>query len=289
MENIKLRANAKLNLFLKINKVIENKYHDMTMINQSVSLYDEIVISKNNGGIKIIDNTTKIQDTDNIMYKMASKINKEIANINVDIAIKKNIPMQAGLGGGSSDAAAVLIGLDKLYNLNLSYDDKINISKSIGADVPYCTFGGDKYVTGIGEKLQDIKSEKFYFIIIKPQENMPTNLAFELFDNSQKTNRDVDFMDELLLKNKKLDISIIKKYFYNDFESVISEKFKVINEIKQDFYENGADFSMMSGSGTTVYAIYKDEIKRQNGYKRLKERYKNIYLAKSVDKGVEIL
>ena len=289
MENIKLRANAKLNLFLKINKVIENKYHDMTMINQSVSLYDEIVISKNRGGIKIIDNTTKIQDADNIMYKMASKISKEIISINVDIAIKKNIPMQAGLGGGSSDAAAVLIGLDKLYNLNLSYDDKINISKSIGADVPYCTFGGDKYVTGIGEKLQDIKSEKFYFIIIKPQENMPTNLAFELFDNSQKTNRDVDFMDELLLKNKELDISIIKKYFYNDFESVISKKFKVINEIKQDFYENGADFSMMSGSGTTVYAIYKDEIKRQNAYKRLKERYKNIYLAKSVDKGVEIL
>lgn len=289
MENIKLRANAKLNLFLKINKVIENKYHDMTMINQSVSLYDEIVISKNNGGINIIDSTTTIKNTDNIMYKMASKINKEIANINVDIAIKKNIPMQAGLGGGSSDAAAVLIGLDKLYNLNLSYDDKINISKSIGADVPYCTFGGDKYVTGIGEKLQDIKSEKFYFIIIKPQENMPTNLAFELFDNSQKTNRDVDFMDELLLKNKELDISIIKKYFYNDFESVISEKFKVINEIKQDFYENGADFSMMSGSGTTVYAIYKDEIKRQNAYKRLKEIYNNIYLAKSVDKGVEIL
>ena len=289
MENIKLRANAKLNLFLKINKVIENKYHDMTMINQSVSLYDEIVISKNRGGIKIIDNTTKIQDADNIMYKMASKISKEIININVDIAIKKNIPMQAGLGGGSSDAAAVLIGLDKLYNLNLSYDDKINISKSIGADVPYCTFGGDKYVTGIGEKLQDIKSEKFYFIIIKPQENMPTNLAFELFDNSQKTNRDVDFMDELLLKNKELDISIIKKYFYNDFESVISGKFKVINEIKQDFYENGADFSMMSGSGTTVYAIYKDEIKRQNAYKRLKEIYNNIYLAKSVDKGVEIL
>ena len=289
MENIKLRANAKLNLFLKINKVIENKYHDMTMINQSVSLYDEIVISKNRGGIKIIDNTTKIQDADNIMYKMASKISKEIININVDISIKKNIPMQAGLGGGSSDAAAVLIGLDKLYNLNLSYDDKINISKSIGADVPYCTFGGDKYVTGIGEKLQDIKSEKFYFIIIKPQENMPTNLAFELFDNSQKTNRDVDFMDELLLKNKELDISIIKKFFYNDFESVISEKFKVINEIKQDFYENGADFSMMSGSGTTVYAIYKDEIKRQNAYKRLKEIYNNIYLAKSVDKGVEIL
>ena len=213
MENIKLRANAKLNLFLKINKVIENKYHDMTMINQSVNLYDEIVISKNNGGINIIDSTTTIKNTDNIMYKMASKISKEIININVDIAIKKNIPMQAGLGGGSSDAAAVLIGLDKLYNLNLSYDDKINISKSIGADVPYCTFGGDKYVTGIGEKLQDIKSEKFYFIIIKPQENMPTNLAFELFDNSQKTNRDVDFMDELLLKNKELDISIIKKYF----------------------------------------------------------------------------
>ena len=289
MENIKLRANAKLNLFLKINKVIENKYHDMTMINQSVSLYDEIVISKNRGGIKIIDNTTKIKDADNIMYKMASKISKEIININVDIAIKKNIPMQAGLGGGSSDAAAVLIGLDKLYNLNLSYDDKINISKSIGADVPYCTFGGDKYVTGIGETLQDIKSEKFYFIIIKPQENMPTNLAFELFDNSQKTNRDVDFMYELLLKNKELDISIIKKYFYNDFESVISKKFKVINEIKQDFYKNGADFSMMSGSGTTVYAIYKDEIKRQNAYKRLKEIYNNIYLAKSVDKGVEIL
>lgn len=289
MENIKLRANAKLNLFLKINKVIENKYHDMTMINQSVNLYDEIVISKNRGGINIIDSTTTIKNTDNIMYKMARKISKEIISINVDIAIKKNIPMQAGLGGGSSDAAAVLIGLDKLYNLNLSYDDKINISKSIGADVPYCTFGGDKYVTGIGEKLQDIKSEKFYFIIIKPQENMPTNLAFELFDNSQKINRDVDFIDELLLKNKELDISIIKKYFYNDFESVISEKFIVINKIKQDFYENGADFSMMSGSGTTVYAIYEDEIKRQNAYEKLKERYNNIYLAKSVDKGVEIL
>lgn len=286
MQNISLRANAKLNLFLKINGITNFGYHDMTMINQSISLYDDIKITKNdNQGIKIIDETTDIEFKENIMYKTAKIINDKISKIDVDIEINKKIPMQAGLGGGSSDAAAVITGLDHIYNLNLSDDQKIDIAVKVGADVPFCLFGGTKYVGGIGEKINHIKSDNFLFIIIKPDENMPTNQAFMLYDNSEKIKRSTDFLQGI----KNIDLDLIRKNFYNDFEPVISHKFSIIEKIKSDFYKIGASFTMMSGSGTTVYAIFDEENTRQRAYDYLKNEYKNIFLSNTTKSGIEIV
>lgn len=286
MQNISLRANAKLNLFLKINGITNFGYHDMTMINQSISLYDYIKITKNdNQGIKIIDKTTDIEFKENIMYKTAKIINDQISKIDVDIEINKKIPMQAGLGGGSSDAAAVITGLDHIYNLNLSDEQKIDIAVKVGADVPFCLFGGTKYVGGIGEKINDVKSDNFLFIIIKPDENMPTNQAFMLYDNSEKIKRSTDFLQGI----KNIDLDLIRKNFYNDFEPVISDKFSVIEKIKSDFYKIGASFTMMSGSGTTVYAIFDEEKIRQRAYDYLKNEYKNIFLSNTTKSGIEIV
>lgn len=288
MDKISLKTSAKLNLFLKINGINQNKYHDMTMINQSVDIYDFITVAKAENGIRIKDNTTINQES-NIVYKTAKLINDEIRKIDVDIELSKNIPMQAGLGGGSGDAAGIITALDILYDLKLSDDKKIDLAKRVGADVPFCLFGGSKCVRGIGELIDDVICDDFSYIIIKPDENMPTKEAFALFDKSEKKDVKADFIDEILLKKKKIDIDFVQKYFYNDFERVMEQKFDIISQIKNDFYKNDAVFSMMSGSGTTVYAIYTDDDLRKRAFENLKSKYKNIFLSNTTKQGVEIL
>lgn len=260
----------------------------MTMINQSVDLYDFITVTKGKNGINILDNTSIEQET-NIIYKTAKLINDEIRDMDVDIELSKNIPMQAGLGGGSGDAAGIITALDILYDLNLSDDKKIDIAKRAGADVPFCLFGGSKCVRGIGEVIDDVLCDEFSYIIIKPRENMPTKDAFALFDKLEKSEVKADFIDEILSKKKKIDIDFVQKYFYNDFEKIMEQKFDIISQIKKDFYANDADFAMMSGSGTTVYAIYTDDNLRKRAYEKLKNKYDKIFLSSTTKQGVEIL
>lgn len=288
MDKISLKTSAKLNLFLKINGLTPNNYHDMTMINQSVDLYDFITVTKGKNGIKIQDNTVINQDS-NLVYKAAKLINDEITKIDVDIKLDKNIPMQAGLGGGSGDAAGIIAALDILFDLKIDEANKIELAKKIGADVPFCLFGGSKCVRGIGEVIDDVLCDDFSYIIIKPSENMPTKKAFTLFDKHGKTKDKLDFIDDILTKKEKIDIDFVKNHFYNDFEQIIEQKFDIINQIKKDFYKNGADFSMMSGSGTTVYAIYTDDDLRKKAYNNLKKNYDNIFLSSTTKQGVEIL
>lgn len=288
MDKISLKTSAKLNLFLKINGKTQNNYHDMTMINQSVDLYDFITVTKGKNGINILDNTSIEQET-NIIYKTAKLINDEIRDMDVDIELSKNIPMQAGLGGGSGDAAGIITALDILYDLNLSDDKKIDIAKRAGADVPFCLFGGSKCVRGIGEVIDDVLCDEFSYIIIKPRENMPTKDAFALFDKLEKSEVKADFIDEILSKKKKIDIDFVQKYFYNDFEKIMEQKFDIISQIKKDFYANDAAFAMMSGSGTTVYAIYTDDNLRKRAYEKLKNKYDKIFLSSTTKQGVEIL
>ena len=258
------------------------------MINQSVDIYDFITVTKGRNGIRIKDNTTINQES-NIVYKTAKLINDEIRKIDVDIKLSKNIPMQAGLGGGSGDAAGIITALDILYALKLSDDKKIDIAKRVGADVPFCLFGGSKCVRGIGEIIDDVICDDFSYIIVKPNENMSTKEAFALFDKLEKKNADADFIEEILLKKKKIDIDFVQKYFYNDFEKVMEQKFDIITQIKKDFYSNDAVFSMMSGSGTTVFAIYTDDDLRKKAYEKLKNKYKSIFLSSTSKQGVEIL
>ena len=191
MDKISLKTSAKLNLFLKINGLTPNNYHDMTMINQSVDLYDFITVTKGKNGIKIQDNTVINQDS-NLVYKAAKLINDEITKIDVDIKLDKNIPMQAGLGGGSGDAAGIIAALDILFDLKIDEANKIELAKKIGADVPFCLFGGSKCVRGIGEVIDDVLCDDFSYIIIKPSENMPTKKAFTLFDKHGKTKDKLD-------------------------------------------------------------------------------------------------
>lgn len=288
MDKISLKTSAKLNLFLKINGLNQDKYHDMTMINQSVDIYDFITVTKGKNGIRIQDNTS-IKQEHNIVFKTAKLINDEIRKIDVDIKLSKNIPMQAGLGGGSGDAAGIITALDILYALKLSDDKKIDIAKRVGADVPFCLFGGSKCVRGIGEIIDGVICDDFSYIIVKPNENMSTKEAFALFDKLEKKNADADFIEEILLKKKKIDIDFVQKYFYNDFEKVMEQKFDIITQIKKDFYSNDATFSMMSGSGTTVFAIYTDDDLRKKAYEKLKNKYKSIFLSGTSKQGVEIL
>ena len=288
MDKISLKTSAKLNLFLKINGLTSNNYHDMTMINQSVDLYDFITVTKGKNGIKIQDNTF-INQGSNLVYKAAKLINDEITKIDVDIKLDKNIPMQAGLGGGSGDAAGIIAALDILFDLKIDEANKIELAKKIGADVPFCLFGGSKCVRGIGEVIDDVLCDNFSYIIIKPSENMSTKEAFTLFDKHGKTKDKLDFIDDILTKKEKIDIDFVKNHFYNDFEQIIEQKFDIINQIKKDFYKNGADFSMMSGSGTTVYAIYTDDDLRKKAYNNLKKKYDNIFLSSTTKQGVEIL
>lgn len=299
MQNsVRLKAFAKLNLMLRINSVTDDGYHDMFMVNQSVSLFDELEVKKNS--VNEINLLVKSENTDkpsgipkekNLVYKLAKLMSGKYAGVNtgMDITLTKKIPEQAGLAGGSADAAGMIEAIDSLYGLKLGSGEKTYIAKSIGADVPFCLFGGSKIVEGIGENLKDIDSDSFYYILIKPDAGMSTKSAFEEYDRIVGY-PEGKFSGVGIKKDiRKIDITAIKECFMNDFEKIMLSKFSELKSIKDRLYHTGAEFAQMTGSGTTVFGLYDKAANRDLAFDILKKEYKNVYAAQTADKGVEII
>lgn len=289
-EKLQLRTYAKLNLMLRINGINEIGYHDLFMVNQSLDLYDYLKFEKNDKQGIVLDDGTSIDPQKNFVYKSAKYISDNYTPINLNIYLKKNIPMFAGLGGGSADAAATIFAINRLYKLNLSNKELIDIAKNIGADVPFCIFGGSKIVKGVGEKLTDINLDSYYYLLIKPNLGMSTKIAFKEYDERVGYTNNLSSIENIVdLKDNKIDIEFIKANFYNDFEKVMLERFSVLNKIKTSLYKCGADFAQMTGSGTTMFGIFHDKKTRNVAYYKLKNRYDNVYRCQSTDKGIKIL
>lgn len=292
MNSIELKSRAKINLSIDVLGKREDGYHLVEMIMQTIDLYDVIKIRElSSDNIIIKSNSNDIPlDDNNIVYK-AINLLKDKFNINkgIEIFIQKNIPVASGMAGGSSNAAAVLVGLNKLWRLNLSELDLQELGFKLGADVPFCISGKAALAQGVGEELSFIKglSKDISILICKPEIFVSTKDVYEGLDlNNIQSRPD----NKKLLENlRQENIQSLAKNMVNILESVTSRDYREIKEIENIMMENGALGSMMSGSGPTVFGLYKNREDALKGEKELLKKYKQVYVVNSSDEGVEII
>lgn len=258
MDTIVLKARGKINLTLDVVGKRDNGYHDLRMIMQTINLYDTITIKKTKTpGIRINNNLAWLpKDDRNITYKAAEKFLKE-ANITsgVYIDIFKRIPVAAGLAGGSSDAAAVLVGLNKLFETHFSKKKLMEMGLEIGADVPFCILRGTVLAEGIGEVLTPLPSlPSLYIVLAKPNISVSTASVYKALKLDEITKHPKT--DEYVEAIKARDIPYMTNNMDNVLEEVTIKMHPQIEKIKEDMLAQGALGSMMSGSGPTVFGIF---------------------------------
>lgn len=262
---ISVSANAKINLFLDISSRRDNGYHNIVSYMHSVSLCDTVTVDFTPSKSKAITITCSDSDLpvneDNLVYKAAQlyPINGEIK-----IHIEKRIPISAGLAGGSADAAATLKALDMLSSTPLGVDALSRLGSTLGADIPFCIKGGACIAEGIGEILSDAIPMPVYPIVIaKMGEGMSTPAAYKeldvKFNNFTDYQVNYDHLSALINANNETDIDEYCTNLFNIFESVVEPKRPFVTEIKNIMIKFRAAGAMMSGSGTSVFGIFKNE------------------------------
>lgn len=291
MNSIQLKSRAKINLSIDVLGKREDGYHIVEMIMQTIDLFDKVKISLiEENDILVKSNSIDIPlDDDNIVYK-AAKLIKDKYDIDkgLEIYIEKNIPVAAGMAGGSSNAAAVLVGLNKLWDLNLSEEELKEIGLELGADVPFCISGHTSLAENIGEKLTKISglSKDVFILVCKPELFVSTKEIYEAIDSKKVEKRpDNKLLISLLKEN---NIKLLAQNMYNVLEEVTKEKYPVIDEIEKVMIKNNALGAMMSGSGPTVFGLYDKAEYAERCKNILLKKYKQVYVVKSYEKGVEI-
>ena len=275
-----LRAYGKINLALDVLRRREDGYHDVKMIMQTVGIYDGIEFCKTDTGkIEIESNAYYVPtDENNLIYKAVKLLFDEF-NIKsgVHINLKKFIPVAAGMAGGSTDAAATLFAINKMYDLGLSVKKLMEYGVKLGADVPYCLMRGTALSEGIGEKLKRLPDMvQCPVLIAKPPISVSTKYVYEnLHIETVKDHPDIDYMIDAI---KEQNLDKIASLMGNVLETVTVNKYPEINNIKQKMIENGAINSIMSGSGPTVFGLFRNE---EDAYKA-KEAVKASGLARQV-------
>ncbi len=268
MDTISLKALAKVNLGLDVVRRREDGYHEVRMIMQTIHLYDKLDIEKTKeAGIQIQTNLSFVPTNEsNLVYKAAKLLMDEF-NIKegVSVNLQKRIPVAAGMAGGSSDGAAMLYGMNKMFDLGLSQQDLMDRGVKLGADVPYCIMRGTALAEGIGEKLTALPPMvKCPILIAKPQISVSTKFVYEnLKLNDSTIHPDID----CLVKDiHNQDLHAIASHMGNVLESVTIPEYPIIAEIKARMMASGAINSMMSGSGPTVFGLFEDEATAQKAY-----------------------
>ena len=280
---MRMKAYAKVNISLDIVGKREDGYHLLEMIMQSIDLYDEIFIEKQKKEITIKCNKPYVPtDERNLAYKAAQLfIEKYNIDSGVNINIKKNIPVCAGLAGGSTDAATVLKIMNSLFNINASDEELMILGLKLGADVPYCIKGGTALCKGIGEEVTALKGFKDKVIVlVKPPFGVSTNSVYQEFNiekarNHPNTNLIIDAINN---DNLKMVCDNMK----NLLENVTLRKHKILINIKEDMRHNGAMGTMMSGSGPTVFAFFDDMLKAQRCFEKMKEKYSDVFITRTI-------
>lgn len=291
MNSIDLKSRAKVNLSIDVLGKREDGYHLVEMIMQTIDLYDKLKITEiEENSILIKSNSLDIPlNEDNIMYKAVNLLKNQF-NIEkgIEISIEKNIPVAAGMAGGSSNAAAVLVGLNKLWNLGLSESELKDIGLKLGADVPFCITGGSALAEGIGEELTNIKGlpEDLNILVCKPNIFVSTKEVYQSLnmDKVKRRPKNKELIDAL----QKEDVKFISENMVNVLEEVTSLKYSEIGQIEDIMIKNKALGSMMSGSGPTVFGLFDNKDCAIKAKKDLQAKYNQVYLVKSSNKGVEI-
>lgn len=282
MDKLELKALAKINLGLDVLGRRENGYHDVRMVMQTIHLYDDVILEKTKEpGIHLETNLSYLPvDENNIAYKAAKLLRDEFGiTEGIRIRLKKYIPVAAGMAGGSTNAAAVLFGMNRMYGLGLTEQQLKDRGVKLGADVPYCIMRGTVLAEGIGEILTPLPPmPKCYVLIAKPGISVSTKIVYEKFDAL----KDVEHpdIDRLMLGLENGKIAEVASSMGNVLEGVTIGLYPVIENIKQVMIQEGALNAMMSGSGPTVFGIFEDRRTAKKAYNVLKEKKlaKQIYV-----------
>ncbi|HWQ29952.1 MAG TPA: 4-(cytidine 5'-diphospho)-2-C-methyl-D-erythritol kinase, partial [Negativicutes bacterium] len=278
------KAAAKINLAIDVLRKRPDGYHDVSMIMQSVALYDTITVRALKGEIRVTSNSDNIPaDETNIAYKAAEYLKiKYNVKEGVLINIEKTIPVAAGLAGGSADAALTLRLLNKAWNLKLSKSELLDAGKKLGSDVPFCLQGGTALAEGLGEKLTTLSGIPDCLILLaKPAVSISTREVYQgLVLEEFKERPDIKGMIKCIDKG---DLEGIAGNMRNVLETVTIKKCPQIVELKEKLLKYGALGSMMSGSGPTVFGIFKDSASAYNAYDHIKELVNEIFLVKTIN------
>jgi 4-diphosphocytidyl-2-C-methyl-D-erythritol kinase len=281
---LEISAFAKINLSLDVIDKRSDGYHNVSMIIQSIDLHDTILIEKINKGIELTSTLSWLPcNNQNIAYKAAeAMIEKAKIQNGFKINLKKRIPVSAGLAGGSTDAAAVLQGINKLMDLGLTTEDLCTVGKNLGADVPFCVKGGTCLAEGIGEKLSPISNQKMiYIVLIKPPFSVSTAWVYSNLDCNKISSHPDN--NSLILALHDGNFDFLSKNMINVLESVTIEKYPIIQIIKNDLLAVGAKGSLMSGSGPSVFGIFDNKIDAAKAFDKLKNKYESIFLTHTCD------
>lgn len=282
---VKKKAFAKINLGLDVLGCLPNGYHEVSMIMQTVGICDILTFEKSNSGISLYTNSGELPvNEDNLVYKAAKMIlDKYGIEAGVTIHLEKNIPIAAGMAGGSSDAAATLKGVNELFELGISQEELCKMAVQIGADVPYCVMGGTALAKGIGEELEKLKdAPKCALLVAKPDINVSTKYVYDKLDQKEIIDHpDISGIIDAINENS---LSGVVSRLKNVLESVTIEEYPIIDELKKDMTNSGALGSLMSGSGPTVFGIFDDEKKAEAAYNMLKQsnKAKQIFLTEFI-------
>ncbi len=288
MEKIALKAFAKLNLSLDITGLRADGYHLLDSIFQSIDIFDEITLVKKAEGISISsDNPNVPTDLSNTACKAAIHFFEKTKIVSgVDIHIKKNIPSEAGMGGGSADAAAVIVGLNELFSTGLSVKEMQDIGVLVGADVPFCIKGGSVRVKGIGEILEELPTINFLrFVVVMPKgKGISTKEAYKAYDkDGAKKHPDTE---KLVSAIEKEDVFAFCENMHNVLEEVAP--LDEIAKIEQKLLEYGADKAMMTGSGAAVFGVFHSLILALSAKARFKDDFYS-FMAEPIPCGVKII
>ena len=274
MNTVKINSNAKVNIGLKVLSLRKDGYHDIVTIFQEINLFDIIYISINPLGCNFNSNVNWLKnDKRNLCITAYEKMKKKFDINGINIDLTKNIPRGSGLGGGSSNAASVLKGIRQLYNLDISDNELENIAAEIGADVPFFIRGSIQLGEGVGDRLTPLKINiNGKYLIIIPEIIINTFWAYSQFKkNLDSSLSSINFAGLSIGKTISLDML---KLFENDFESIVVPTYPEIGKIKEKLYALGARYASLSGSGSTVFGIFNDDVSLNNAFSYFSPKYK---------------
>jgi len=268
---ISLKSPAKINWFLEIDGKRSDGYHEIRTLMQKVSLYDSVELS---GSEEIcLECSLDIPMEENLVYRTALLVREKYGvTAGVSIRLNKVIPSGAGLGGGSSDAASVLKGLNKLWGLNLSKDELAEVGAEIGSDVPFFIYGPAAFAHGRGEKIIPlVRPKKAHLLLVKPRVSVSTAWVYGEYSGTAgrlsgsrpeltKNDARLDNIEFFIGRYENAGIRDLAGILSNDLESVTIDRFPVIAEIKRQLLDRGAEFALMTGSGPTVFGGFRDRM-----------------------------
>ena len=279
------KAPAKINLGLDVLYRRElDGYHELEMVMSSVDLSDRLTIEELPENQIVVETNKAFLPIDkrNNVYQAAAML-KERYGIEqgVKISIEKKIPVAAGLGGGSTDCAAALRGMNRLWNLNLSMDQLIEIGVEIGTDVPYCLHGTTSFIGGKGEIVRPLKPmPQCWVVLVKPRLSVSTRKIFQkVQDPNQLQHPDMERLSQAILDE---DYEAMLQYMGNSLEDITIPKYPIVQQIKDRMIKYGADIALMSGSGPTVFALCRQHSRAQRIYNGLKGFCDEVYLVRTL-------